>query len=63
MRTLSLFSTVTYSINGYVYTRTCRKCNLIKTLMILDKKINLFNNSGYVSNAIMLVELSKTKKQ
>ena len=61
MATLNLFSTVTYSINGFTYTRTCRKCNLLKTLMILDEKIAQFNIAGYISNAIMNVELSKAR--
>jgi len=58
MTTSNHFSTVTYSINGFTYARTCRKCNLIQTLVMLDEKIALFNDVGYVSNEIMSVELS-----
>jgi len=59
MKKSKLYSEVTYSINGFVYKRTCRKCNLIETLSKLDAKIKLFNESGYFGNSIMNVELSK----
>jgi hypothetical protein len=62
MKSLTLFSEITYSINGFSYDRTCRKCNLIMSLMKLDEIIGKYNNAGFIGNSIMNVDISKIKK-